>query len=193
MYRYLEIGDVIRKGDEFSYKNSWMPCQYLIGYRFLTLMPPIRRIAEDTTSVEVIFTDPRATLERAQQGDAGYDLRAMLSDNQPIRPGESCIFSTGVRLNISNPNIAVLVLPRSGLGINHRVTLTNSVGLIDSGYQGEIKVSLSNEGPWYMVSPLERIAQLVFILVRHPNLEPVEIFREATARGAEGFGSTGRA
>jgi dUTP pyrophosphatase len=85
-----------------------------------------------------------------------------------------------------------VVLPRSGLGAKHGIVLGNLVGLIDSDYQGEVMVSVWNRGASaFTIQPLERIAQLVVVPVVQVELALVEEFA-ASARGAGGFGSTGR-
>jgi dUTP pyrophosphatase len=88
---------------------------------------------------------------------------------------------------------AGLVLPRSGLAARHGITLTNAPGLIDAGYRGEVRVLLLNTDPAeeFVVTTGDRIAQLM--LVRHsvPDLAEVDALDES-ARGGDGFGSTGR-
>ena len=83
--------------------------------------------------------------------------------------------------------------PRSGLAVKHGVTVLNSPGTIDSDYRGEVMVLLVNLGaePFKIVRG-ERIAQLVVQRVEQARLVPVKVVA-ATARGAGGFGSTGRA
>ena len=88
---------------------------------------------------------------------------------------------------------AGLVLPRSGLAARHGITLPNAPGLIDSGYRGEVRVLLLNTDAReaFEIAPGERIAQL--LLVRHEAPELVEVESlEESARGAAGFGSSGR-
>jgi dUTP pyrophosphatase len=85
-----------------------------------------------------------------------------------------------------------MILPRSGLGHKHGIVLGNLVGLIDSDYQGQLMVSCWNRGrEAFTVQPLERIAQLVIVPVMQVRLNVVDAF-EASARGAGGFGSTGK-
>ena len=85
-----------------------------------------------------------------------------------------------------------MIYARSSLGVKHGIALSNGVGVIDSDYRGEIHVGLCNfsQKP-YTVQPGERIAQLVLQPVLLPELEETELLDE-TARGAGGFGSTGR-
>ena len=85
-----------------------------------------------------------------------------------------------------------MIIPRSGLGHKHGIVLGNLVGLIDSDYQGQVFVSCGNRGREpFVVNPMERIAQLVVIPVVQVDLNIVESFDES-ARGAGGFGSTGK-
>lgn len=83
------------------------------------------------------------------------------------------------------------MLPRSGLAINHGVTVVNAPGLIDSGYRGEVKVGLINHSDIpFSISAGDRIAQLVVMAVSSPEFVEVEEL-DATSRGSGGFGSTG--
>jgi dUTP pyrophosphatase len=128
----------------------------------------------------------------ATQGSAGLDLRACIDAPQLIEPGDSVLVPSGIAIHLGDPALAALVLPRSGLGHKHGIVLGNLVGLIDSDYQGQIMVSVWNRSRTpYTLQPLERIAQLVIIPVMQVALNVVEAFEES-ARGAGGFGSTGR-
>ena len=90
------------------------------------------------------------------------------------------------------PGHAAFVLPRSGLALRHGIGLVNSPGLIDAAYRGEIKVILHNSGEGrYMVEIGDRIAQLLLVPYWAPELQVVDAL-DATDRGAEGFGSSGR-
>ena len=127
----------------------------------------------------------------AHDGDAGLDLVAM--DEHTLAPGGGrSMISTGLAVAIPE-GFAGLVLPRSGLAAGHGVTCANAPGLIDAGYRGEIRVALVNLDPHatYQVHSGDRIAQLVVVAV--PVLSPrlVDSLPNA-ARGAGGFGSTGR-
>ena len=127
---------------------------------------------------------------RAHEGDAGYDLHA--AEPVTLGPGERAVVGTGIALAIPDGH-AGLVLPRSGLAFKHGIALVNAPGLIDSGYRGELRVLLLNtdrESP-FDVEPGDRIAQLVVVRVEALELEELEVLEE-TARGAGGFGSTGR-
>jgi dUTP pyrophosphatase len=94
-------------------------------------------------------------------------------------------------LHISDPQLAAVILPRSGLGHRHGIVLGNLVGLIDSDYQGEILISCWNRGrESFTIRPGDRVAQLVFVPVVRAKFEVVAEF-EASERGAGGFGHTG--
>lgn len=127
----------------------------------------------------------------ATKGAAGLDLRACIDGAVTIAPGETVLIPTGLAVFLDNPNLAAMLLPRSGLGHKHGIVLGNLTGLIDSDYQGELKISLWNRGQHaYRVETGERIAQLLITPVIRPALNIVGSF-DASARGAGGFGHTG--
>ena len=128
----------------------------------------------------------------ATAGSAGLDLRAAIEDAITLGPGETTLIPTGLAIHLEDPQLAAIIIPRSGLGHKHGIVLGNGVGLIDSDYQGQVFVSCWNRGKeTFVVNPLERIAQLVVVPVVQVDLNVVESFGES-ARGAGGFGSTGK-
>lgn len=128
----------------------------------------------------------------ATAGSAGMDLRACLDATMTLHPGETQLIPSGIALYLAEPNWAGLILPRSGLGHKHGVVMGNLVGLIDSDYQGPLMISCWNRGQTpYTIEPGDRIAQLVVIPILQCELETVSQF-ETTARGAGGFGHSGR-
>lgn len=130
--------------------------------------------------------------EYATSGSAGLDLRACLAQETELKPGETLLIPTGLAIHINDNHLAAVIIPRSGLGHKHGVVLGNLVGLIDSDYQGQIFVSCWNRAnDSFNISVGERIAQMVFVPVVPVLLERVEEFAES-ARGAGGFGHTGR-
>lgn len=143
--------------------------------------------------VKVLDERMRGMLPRyASGGAAGLDLRACIDAALVLQPGESQLVRSGLAIHLADRGYAALVLPRSGLGAKHGIVLGNLVGLIDSDYQGEVLVSLWNRGAVaFTIQPLDRIAQLVVVPVLQVELAVVEEFA-ASARGAGGFGSTGR-
>ncbi|MDK4689297.1 dUTP diphosphatase [Kingella negevensis] len=129
----------------------------------------------------------------ATSGSAGLDLRACLDEAITLQAGETKLIPTGLAIYLDNPNLAAVLLPRSGLGHKHGIVLGNLVGLIDSDYQGELMVSLWNRSQTpFTVEPMERIAQMVIVPVVQAAFEMVNEFT-ASERGTGGFGSTGRA
>jgi len=142
--------------------------------------------------------DPRAILPSyAEPEAAGMDLVALLVSD-PLFPGEHTLFPgdralipTGIAIELPRGYQAE-VRPRSGLALKHGITVLNSPGTIDSSYRGEIKVLLHNAGSEsYTVKTGDRIAQMVIMpFVRGRLVEAEEL--SDTARGAGGFGSSGR-
>ena len=127
----------------------------------------------------------------ATAGSAGLDLRACIPAAMTLEPGQCELIPTGIAAYIADPAYAGMILPRSGLGHKHGIVLGNLVGLIDSDYQGELKVSLWNRGQsTYTLQPLERMAQLVIVPVIQAQWQVVEDFN-ASVRSTGGFGSTG--
>jgi dUTP pyrophosphatase len=129
----------------------------------------------------------------ATPGSAGLDLRACLDEAITLAPGQTTLIPTGLAIHIGDPGLAAIILPRSGLGHKHGIVLGNLVGLIDSDYQGQLMVSCWNRGQAeFTIQPFERIAQLVIVPVVQARFRRVDSF-DASARGAGGFGSTGKA
>jgi len=128
----------------------------------------------------------------ATTGSAGLDLPACLDEPLAVPPGARVKIPTGIAIEIPFKHIVGLVFPRSGLATKHGISLANAVGVIDSDYKGEIIVAVHNQaGQEYIVSPGERIAQLLFLPVYNAVLEPVDELEESS-RGDGGFGSTGK-
>lgn len=127
----------------------------------------------------------------ATTGSAGLDLRACLDAPLSLDPGQTVLIPTGLAIYISDPQLAAVILPRSGLGHKHGIVLGNLVGLIDSDYQGQLLVSCWNRSDTaFTVEVGERIAQLVFVPIVQVAFEQVEDFTESD-RGQGGFGHTG--
>lgn len=129
----------------------------------------------------------------ATEGSAGLDLRVCTDAPVQIAPGETVLLPTGIAIYVEDPKLAAVILPRSGLGHKNGIVLGNLVGLIDSDYQGELKISCWNRGQdHFTVHPGDRIAQLVFVPVVQAAFTVVDDFVQ-TNRGEGGFGSSGRA
>lgn len=143
--------------------------------------------------VQVKILNNQAELpEYATPGSAGLDLKACIEDTILLAPGQTTLIPTGLAMHISNPNVCAMIMPRSGLGHKHGIVLGNLVGLIDSDYQGELKISCWNRGEsGYTINPGDRIAQLVLVPVIKAQLELVQDFSDESLRGENGFGHTG--
>ena len=125
-------------------------------------------------------------------GAAGLDLRACIDVPLTLQPGDSQLVPSGIAIHVGDPGFAALVLPRSGLGAKNGIVLGNLVGLIDSDYQGQVFVSMWNRSKAaFTIQPMDRIAQMIIVPVEQVEWNIVEEF-EASARGAGGFGSTGK-
>ncbi len=126
-------------------------------------------------------------------GSAGMDLRAAVAEDAPLTlaPGARALVPTGLKIALEL-GYEAQVRPRSGLALKHGVTCLNSPGTIDSDYRGEVGVILINHGQDpFVIRRGERIAQMV--IARHEQAAMVEVAAlDETARGAGGFGSTGR-
>jgi dUTP pyrophosphatase len=126
-------------------------------------------------------------------GSAGMDLRAAVPEDAPLTlaPGARALVPTGLKIALET-GYEAQVRPRSGLALKHGVTCLNSPGTIDSDYRGEVGVILINHGQEpFVIRRGERIAQMV--IARHEQAEMIEVEAlDETARGAGGFGSTGR-
>lgn len=128
----------------------------------------------------------------ATAGSAGLDLRALIEEGIDLQPGETKLIPTGLSIYIADPNLAAVILPRSGLGHKNGIVLGNLVGLIDSDYQGPLMVSLWNRGNQaFRIEIGDRIAQLVFVPVVQAEFNIVSEF-EQTERGQGGFGHSGK-
>ncbi|WP_332657921.1 dUTP diphosphatase [Brevundimonas sp.] len=126
-------------------------------------------------------------------GSAGMDLRAAVAEDAPLTlaPGARALVPTGLKIALET-GYEAQVRPRSGLALKHGLTCLNSPGTIDSDYRGEVGVILINHGQEpFVIKRGERIAQMV--IARHEQAAMIEVETlDETARGAGGFGSTGR-
>ena len=124
----------------------------------------------------------------AYAGDAGLDLSAC--ERVVLAPGERSLVSTGVAVAIPR-GYAGYVQPRSGLAIEHGITIVNTPGLVDSGYRGELRIIVLNTDREhaFAIEPRMRIAQLVILPVPPVELRVVDELPESE-RGERGFGSS---
>lgn len=126
-------------------------------------------------------------------GSAGMDLRAAVPEDAPItlEPGQRALVPTGLKIALEQ-GWEAQIRPRSGLALKHGISAPNTPGTIDSDYRGEVGVILINLGQEpFVIRRGERIAQMVIAAVAQATVAEVDSLDE-TARGAGGFGSTGR-
>ena len=130
--------------------------------------------------------------KRATQGSAGMDLYACIDAPIEIKPGDRVMVPTGIAIALPDAELVALIFARSGLAVKKGINLSNSVGVIDSDYRGEVQVGLINQSrESYTLEAGERIAQMVIMPVALPEIEEVAEL-DSTERGDGGFGSTGR-
>jgi dUTP pyrophosphatase len=136
--------------------------------------------------VDVRILDPRMVDQLpayATPGSAGLDLRACLDAPITLEPNGWQLVGTGIAIHLADPAYAALILPRSGLGHKHGIVLGNLVGLIDSDYQGELKISAWNRSDTpFVLQPMERLAQLVIVPVVQAQFRVVTEFDGVPAR-----------
>lgn len=140
-----------------------------------------------TAPIQIPFTGQTPT--HANPGDAGADLYA--AETITLGPGERALIGTGTAIALPERTVG-LVAPRSGLAAKHGITIVNAPGVIDSGYRGEVKVTLLNTDARepYIVNAGDRIAQLLVLPIPAVKFVPVSALPEGE-RGDAGFGSTG--
>ena len=127
----------------------------------------------------------------ATAGAAALDLHACIDEPAVLPAGGEALIPTGIAAAIPEGCVGVLAV-RSSMGIRHGVAMSNGIGVIDSDYRGPLRVGLHNfRDTEYVVEPGDRIALLLILPVLRPEVEVVSELSE-TARGAGGFGSTGR-
>ena len=140
--------------------------------------------------VKIINKSKHSLPHYATLGASGMDLRANISENITLKPLERYLVPTGIFIQLPK-GYEGQIRPRSGLSVKKGITLANSVGTIDSDYIGEIRlgmINLSNED--FIIEDGERLAQL--IVAQYTKVEWLEVaVLDETARGENGFGSTG--
>ncbi len=144
-------------------------------------------------TVKYKVLDKRAQVPAyATAGAAAADLCAVLDEPLTLQPMQRALVPTGLAIQLPGPQAVALVYARSGLSIKHGLCMANGVGVIDSDYRGELKVPMINLGTQaYTIAPGERVAQLCIAPVYTAAFVAAESLDD-TARGAGGFGSTGK-
>ena len=150
------------------------------------------RLLSHNDALSAVSVETSISLGYATAGAAAMDLRACIPLPVIIQPSHAVLVGSGLALDIRDRRYAAMLLPRSGLGHKKGLVLGNLVGLIDSDYQGEVQMSLLNRsGSPIFISPMDRVAQLVFVRVYRAQLNRVNEFVSQSARNEGGFGSTG--
>lgn len=147
----------------------------------------------DKINVKIKLTRGMKAPEYATDGSAAVDLRAAIDEGETlvIEPGQRMLVPTGVHIAPETKGVVAIVAARSGLAIKHGIALSNSIGVIDSDYRGEICVGLINHGSEsFKIERGDRIAQLMFMPVLNASFIVSDVLDD-TERGAGGFGSTG--
>lgn len=148
-------------------------------------------------NVQVKFTNQEAEdlyngiLSPSSKFSAGIDLR--ITEDVTLNPNSVCLVGSGVSIFINNRHYCAKIFPRSGLGHKNGIVLGNLTGIIDADYQGEVKISLWNRGNEVcLLKKGDRVCQMIFEHVVHPNINVVKEFNDSTLRGDGGFGSSGK-
>jgi dUTP pyrophosphatase len=174
---------------------------YMIRLRSMIKATP-QSIGKKMKQIEIKILNRKLTSDEyavkyATKGSAGLDLKHCGRDGVEgvdpitIEPGQTALLKSGIAINIKDPGLAAFIFPRSGLGHKNGIVLSNLTGVIDSDYQGEIKLSIWNRSDKpYTIMPYDRIAQMVFMPVVQVGFNVVDDF-EKSDRGEGGFGSTG--
>jgi dUTP pyrophosphatase len=139
--------------------------------------------------LKIFKLNPAATIPHyAHEGDAGLDLFAV--EETRILPGETRLIKTGIAIALPLGTEAQ-IRPRSGLALNHSITVLNSPGTIDAGYRGEVAIILINHGKkTFDIVPGMKVAQMVVNLIIQAKVTVVDEL-DNTSRDIKGFGSTG--
>lgn len=143
----------------------------------------------ETINIPFIATNAQYAPTKAHTIDAAADLR--VAETVTINPGETQLVSSGLRLDIPEGYVGKIYV-RSSTGVKSHVSLANGTGIIDAGYQGDIKLALYNFGSEQVTFQAgDRVAQLILDQVLPVNYVPTDAFM-LSERGEGGFGSTGK-
>ena len=128
---------------------------------------------------------------------AGIDLYACSAERIVLEAqSPALLIPSGLSIHINDANVAAIIVPRSGLGHKQGLVLGNSVGVVDADYTGPVMVSAWNRNAPgtdpIVITPGDRIAQLLFVPILRPTFSVVKEFSSTTVRGEKGFGSTGK-
>jgi len=146
----------------------------------------------ETKILSPLIGDSIPLPEYSTSGAAGMDIRACIEQTVILKARTGQIINAGFAISIRDANLCAILAPRSGLGIKHGIILSNNIGVIDSCYQGEIKVGLFNRSDVdFTINAGDRICQMLFMPVTQVSLNVIDEFSETTDRGTGGLGHTG--
>ena len=156
------------------------------NYAIRFVEEPFEQLGKD--AAQLIKSEYRKPVD---PGNAGFDLR-YVGEDVVIQPNQTVKIHTGIAIHLKNPATVGIITPRSGLG-SKGLILGNSVGVIDSNYQGEISAVVWNrtDEPITLVTG-ERFCQLLIMPCLPHQQQWTTAFDTTTERGTDGFGSTGR-
>lgn len=146
--------------------------------------------------IEMKILDPRLGTEcplpePATIGSAGFDLRAMITEDYYLQPNETHMFPSGFAVHLDS-SICMLIMSRSGLGVKYGINVAQKIGLLDQDYLGQLMIPLrNNSDKVFVIEPAMRVAQAVFVPYVIPEFKLVSEFSKQTERGENGFGSSG--
>ena len=142
-------------------------------------------------NIKVHYSGKHALPQFETTQSAGMDLRANIDAPVVLQPGDRTLIPTGIKIALPE-GYEAQIRPRSGLAYKHGITVLNSPGTIDADYRGDVGVLLINHGrEAFTIEDGMRVAQMVVAQYSQFEWESVEDLDE-TARGAGGFGSTGK-
>ena len=134
-------------------------------------------------------------LVSSKEGDSGYDLRAAISEQIVLAPGERKVVPNGIKTQLSSSiygsDVEIQIRPRSGLAAKKGISVVNAPGTVDFSYRGELMTILLNTGNEdFVINPGDRISQMVICPIYKPEIVEINEVHE-TDRGDNGFGSSG--
>ena len=140
--------------------------------------------------LEIINTSSYPNPSYSYPWDSGMDIRTCITEPITLESLDRYLFPTGIHINVPR-GYEIQVRPRSGMALKKGISVVNTPGTVDCGYTNEIGVILINLSKEPVtINPGDRIAQLVLVKVEHATFADVDHF-ESTARGDNGYGSTG--
>ncbi len=144
-------------------------------------------------TIEIIKLNNDAEIPKNfTEGSSGFDIRICIKNNLLIKPNKYKLVNTGISIYIKKKNITGLILPRSGLAYKKGLILKNTIGIIDSDYQGEILIPILNiSKKKRILKNKDRIAQILFVPIILVKFKETKNFSKKTKRFKYGLGHSG--